>query len=89
MDDQSRVWHVRMPGFSQATLKVPDLASPVLHWLDDEEADLNDYLADPVEPVIKLSYRESMWGARIYSELLATLYAFRETDLRDEDAFGR
>ena len=54
---------------------MPDLVSPVLHWLDDEEADLNDYLADPTEPVlcfpgpdnqlfwqIKLQYRESMYG---------------------------
>ena len=75
MDDQTRVWHVRMPGLSQAALKVLDIASPVLHWLDDEEADLNDYLADPTEPVlcvpsqdnnlfwqIKLRHRESMYG---------------------------
>ena len=49
--------------------------SPVLHWLDDEETDLNDYLADPTEPVLcvpsqdndqfwrmKLQYRESWYG---------------------------
>ena len=59
----------------QAALKVPDLVTPVLHWLDDKEADLNDYLADPTEPVIcvpsqysdqfwsmKSRYRESMYG---------------------------
>ena len=37
-----------MPGLFQAALKVPDLLTPVLHWLEsDKEADLNDYLADP------------------------------------------
>ena len=64
-----------LPGLFQATLKVPDLLSQVLHWLDDEEADLNDYLADPTEPVLcvpsqyhdqfwrmKSQYRESMYG---------------------------
>ena len=72
---KTRVWYVRMPGLLQAKLKVPDLVSPVLHWLDDEEADLSDYLADPTEPVLcvpsqdndqfwrmKLKYRESMYG---------------------------
>ena len=74
-EDQTKVWYVRMPGLFQATLKVPDLVSPVLHWLDDEEAALNDYLADPTEPVLcvpsqyhdqfwrmKSQYRESMYG---------------------------
>ena len=49
---KTRVWHVKMPDFSQATLRMPDLVSPELHWLDDEEADLNDYLADPTNPVL-------------------------------------
>ena len=75
MDDKTKVWHVRMPGLCQASLNVPDIVSPVLHWLDDEETDLNDDLADPTNPVlcvpsqyndqfwrIKLSYRESMCG---------------------------
>ena len=74
-EDKIRVWHVKMPDFSQATLRTPDLTSPALHWLDDEEADLNDYLKDPTEPVlcvpgpdnqlywqIKIQSRESMYG---------------------------
>ena len=44
LEDKTRIWHVKMPAFFQATLKVPDIVSPVLHWLDDTEADLNDYL---------------------------------------------
>ena len=32
-EDQNKIWYVKMPGLFQATLKVPDLVSPVLHWL--------------------------------------------------------
>ena len=75
MDDKTKVWHVRMPEFVQANLETPIMVSPALHWLDDDEANLNDYLADPTDPVkcvpspdnewfwdIKRSYRESMYG---------------------------
>ena len=31
---------------------MPDIVSPELHWLADEEADLNDYLKDPTHPVV-------------------------------------
>ena len=54
---------------------MPDLVVPELHWLEDEEADLNDYLKDPTHPVlcvpgpddrrywdIKIQCRESMYG---------------------------
>ena len=47
LEDQTKIWYVKMPGLFQAKLKVPDLVSPALHWLDDKETDLNDYLADP------------------------------------------
>ena len=33
---------------------MPDIVSPDLHWLADEEADLNDYLKDPTNPVVCL-----------------------------------
>ena len=74
-EDKTRVWHVKMPDFSQAAVRTPDLASPTLHWLNDEEADLNDYLKDPTDPAlcvpgqytpsywqIKFQSRESMYG---------------------------
>ena len=74
-EDKTRVWHVRMPDFRQATVQMPDLVTPELHWLEDEEADLNDYLRDPTHPVlcvpgpdnhlywdIKLQCRESRYG---------------------------
>ena len=65
---------VRMPGLFQATLKVPDLVTPVLHWLDDEEADLNDYLADPTEPVLCVSsqYSDQFW--RMKSQYHESMY---------------
>ena len=31
-EDKIRVWHVKMPDFRQAALRMPDLVSPVLHW---------------------------------------------------------
>ena len=46
------VWHVRMPDLRQAKLQMPDLVTPELHWLEDEEEDLNDYLKDPTHPVL-------------------------------------
>ena len=74
-EDKTRVWHVRMPDLRQAAQRMPDLASPALHWLSEGEADLNDYLKDPTDPVlcvpgpdhhghweIKLQSRESMYG---------------------------
>ena len=33
-EDKTRVWHVKMPDFRQATLQMPDLVTPELHWLD-------------------------------------------------------
>ena len=74
-EDKTRVWHVRMPDFQQATEQMPDIVVSELHWLEDEEADLNDYLKDPTHPVlcapgpdnrmywdIKIQCRESMYG---------------------------
>ena len=51
-EDKTRVWHVKMPDFRQATVQMADIVSPELHWLEDEEADLNDYLKDPTHPVL-------------------------------------
>ena len=74
-EDKTRVWYVKMPDFRQATVEMPDLVTPDLHWLADEEADLSDYLKDPTHPVlcvpgpddrlywdIKFQCRESMYG---------------------------
>ena len=74
-EDKVRVWHVKMPDLQQATDEMPDIVVPELHWLDDKEADLNDYLKDPTHPVlcvpgpdhrsywdIKFQCRESMYG---------------------------
>ena len=74
-EDKVRVWHVRMPDLQQATEEMPDIVVPELHWLEDKEADLNDYLKDPTHPVlcvpgpdhrlywdIKVQCRESMYG---------------------------
>ena len=49
-EDKIRIWHVKMPDLRQATVEMPDIVSPDLHWLADEEADLNDYLQDPTHP---------------------------------------
>ena len=54
MEDKSRIWHVRMPDFRQARAETADIVTPDLHWLADEEADMNDYLADPLHPVLCL-----------------------------------
>ena len=51
-EDKIRLWHVKMPDLRQATVEMPDIVSPDLHWLADEEADLNDYLQDPTRPVV-------------------------------------
>ena len=54
-EDKVRVWHVRMPDFQQATAEMPDIVVPELHWLEDKEADLHDYLKDPTHPVSPLT----------------------------------
>ena len=51
-EDKIRVWHVRMPDLTQTEEQMPDIVVPELHWLEDEEADLNDYLKDPTNPVL-------------------------------------
>ena len=53
-EDKTKIWHVRMPDFRQARSETADIVTPDLHWLADEEADLNDYLADPTHPVLCL-----------------------------------
>ena len=64
-----------MPDLRQAVEEMPDIVTPDIHWLADEEADLNDYLKDPTNPVvcvpgpddrlywdIKVLCSESMYG---------------------------
>ena len=51
-EDKIRIWHVKMPDIRQARMELPDIVSPELHWLTDEQADLNDYLKDPTHPVV-------------------------------------
>ena len=41
-----------MPDLQQAAEEMPDIVVPELHWLEDKEADLNDYLKDPTHPVL-------------------------------------
>ena len=74
-EDKTRIWHVKMPDFRQATVEMPDIVTPDIYWLADDEADLTDYLKDPTHPVecvpgpdnhlywdIKIQCRESMYG---------------------------
>ena len=58
-EDKVRVWYVKMPDLKQATVELPDIISPDLHWLADEEADLNDYLKDPTNPVVCLPAKDT------------------------------
>ena len=41
-----------MPQFIELEIGTPTLTSPVLRMLDEEESDLNEYLADPTNPVL-------------------------------------
>ena len=58
-EDKVRVWYVKMPDLKQGTVEMPDIISPDLHWLADEEADLNDYLIDPTNPVVCLPAQDN------------------------------
>ena len=75
MEDKTKVWHVKMPELEQKDVEMSIMKSPALHWLDEDDTDLHDYLDDPTDPVkcvpgpdnelywdIKRSYRESMYG---------------------------
>ena len=77
MEDKTKVWHVKMPELEQKDVEMSIMKPPILHWLDEEDTDLHDYLDDPTDPVrcvpgpdnelywdIKRSYRESMYGER-------------------------
>ena len=101
LEDKTRIWHMKMPALFQVDGNLPDISTPALHWLSDEEADLNDYLHDPTNPVLCLPSQHEMAvlaaqndisgvrarGARVYPELLAAVPGFTEVDLRDKDAF--
>ena len=58
-EDKVKVWYVKMPDLKQAAIEMPDIVSPDLHWLADEEADLNDYLKDPTNPVVCLPAQDN------------------------------
>ena len=60
LEDKTRVWHMKMPALFQVDRDLPDISTPVLHWLDDEEA---DYLQDPTNPVLCLpsQYEWQYW----------------------------
>ena len=44
LEDKTRIWHMKMPALFQVDRNLPDISTPTLHWLSDEEADLNDYM---------------------------------------------
>ena len=67
-EDKTKIWYVRMPDFRQAQEEMPDIVTPDLHWLADEEADLNDYLKDPINPVLCLPGPDN----RLYWDLRVT-----------------
>ena len=66
-EDKTKIWHVKMPDFQQAREEMPDIVTPDLHWLADEDTDLNDYLRDPTHPVLCLPGPED----RMYWDLKA------------------
>ena len=49
-DGRSKVWFVEMPQFIE--LGDASMLSPILHHLDEDESDLNEYLDDPTDPVM-------------------------------------
>ena len=51
-DDKSKVWFVKMPDFQESNWRDTSLVSPSLHELNDQESDLNEYMDDPLDPVL-------------------------------------
>ena len=52
LEDKTKVWHVKMPEFVELERDQPSLKTPILHMLEDDVTNLNDYLDDPTDPVI-------------------------------------
>ena len=51
-DDMTKVWCVKMPHCEQ--MGDSSLVAPELRLLDDSEADFNDYMLQPTDPVVCL-----------------------------------
>ena len=49
-EDKAKIWYVKMPQFIQ--LGDTSLVSPEIHFLDQDESDLNEHMLDPIGPVV-------------------------------------
>ena len=43
---------MKMPEFIELEMDLPSLKTPLLHMLEEDESDLNEYLDDPTDPVL-------------------------------------
>ena len=51
-EDKIKTWYVKMPQFVELDVDQPSILTQSLHVLDDDETNLNDYLEDPLDPVL-------------------------------------
>ena len=49
LEDKTKIWHVKMPEFIDTGMEVPSLKTPLLHMLEEDESDPNEYLDDPTD----------------------------------------
>ena len=52
LEDKTKIWYVKMPEFIELEMDLPSLKAPLLHMLEEDESDLNEYLDDPTDPVL-------------------------------------
>ena len=52
LEDKTKVWYVKMPGFIEMDGDQPSIQTPSLHTLEDDVINLSDYLDDPIDPVL-------------------------------------
>ena len=52
LEDKTKVWYVKMPEFIELEMDQPSLKTPLLHMLEEDESNLNEYLDDPIDPVL-------------------------------------
>ena len=90
LEDKTKIWYVKMPEFIELEMDLPYLKTPLLHMLEEDESDRNEYLDDPIDPVLcvpdqgheryweilKSQPECNFWWSTVYLELLAVVCAF-------------
>ena len=103
LEDKTKIWHVKMPEFIEVRDRGPILEDSIYsRMLEEDESDLNEYLDDPIDPVLcvpeqdhdrywdilRSQFESRFGGPGIHPELLAVIRTFGEANIGCQDALN-